>query len=137
MRTFDVMLFLALLGAVSGALQYVMLDTAGDNWFPGYSGEDMTTVEMENAEQWDNAYSNVEDSEGMGLFSALGIIWSSAKGILYFEGVLDDVFYFEDPENPTTNLFAPILHLIQAGIYLVYGFGIFQLITGRQAKGME
>jgi len=52
MRMFDLMLFLALLGAVSGALQYVMLE-------------------------------------------------------------------------------------IQAGIYLVYGVGLFQLITGRQAKGME
>lgn len=137
MRMLDLMLFLALLGAVTGALQYIMVDTTGDNWFPGYSGEDMSTVEMENAEQWDSAYSNVEDSEGMGFFSALGIIWNAAKGVLFFEGVLDDVFYYEDPTDPTTNLFSPILHIIQAGIYLVYGVGMFQLITGRQAKGME
>lgn len=137
MRMFDLMLFLALLGAVSGALQYVMIDTTGDNWFPGYSGEDMSTVDMENPEQWDNAYSSVEDSEGLGFFSALGIILNGAKGVLYFEGVLDDVFYYEDPTNPNTNLFSPILHVIQAGIYLVYGVGLFQLVTGRQAKGME
>jgi hypothetical protein len=132
MRMYDIMLFLALFGAVTGALQGI----AGDTWFPDYTPPDMETVEVDTDVRYEkpNMTSSVDDSNAMSSFSALNLLWGTFKGIFGIGFVLNDIF---SVESDGENMLWPIFGIVQVGIWVIYGIGIFQLLTGRSVKGME
>lgn len=135
MRLFDIVVFLALLGAVSGAFQYVQeeLSTQGDgvNWWSGYSVQNMDTVVVDtstsgfnNANAESNIPSTIEDIYN-GVYFILGMIWNMIKGIVWIKGVILDkvIVYMVDG----VNILEPINYIIQVGIYIMAYLGWAQM----------
>lgn len=140
MRAYDIALFLALLGAVSGALDYVMMDAGGTNWFESYTTPDMQMISVS-----EDMVGNLNESSSQsyipssveGVLFGVYFLLSMFKGMLLFSSVLANVFYYADPANPTSNLFLPVLVIIQVGIWIVYIIGILQYKSGRNLREME
>lgn len=132
MRMYDIMLFLALFGAVVGALNGI----AGDTWFPDYSPPDMETVEVDTDVRYEkpNMLSSEDEYNAMSSFSAMNLLWGTIKGIFGIGFVLNDIFSIESDGE---NMLWPIFAIFQVGIWIIYAIGMFQMITGRSVKVME
>lgn len=135
MRLFDIILYLALLGAVSGALEYVQTDlsTQGDgvNWWGGYAVTEMETVVVDtstsgfnSAQQESTIPSAIEDIYN-GVHFIIGLLWNMVKGIVYIKGVLLDKIIVYNVDG--VNILEPINYIIQVGIYLMAYVGWVQL----------
>jgi len=135
MRMYDMMLFFALLGAVSGAIDGLMAN--GDSWFDSYTSTDMTSVVIDTDDRYEMGSLQSNADEGsMGIsMSVMMMLWGTIKGVFAFGYVLNDIFYVADENG--SNMFWPVIAIFQAGIWLIYAIGIFQMFTGRVVKGME
>lgn len=127
-------IFLVLLGGISGGFQYVQTDLSSDdgssNWWSGYSVNNMTTVVVNSSEvdamkESGGLVASVEDFYNA-VYFAIGLIWEIIKGVLYVKGsLLDDVIVYNDSEG--NNILEPINYAIQCGVYIIAAFGWYQL----------
>jgi len=133
MRLFDMVMFLVLLGSVSGgiagALQYVQGDS-GVDWWTGYQADDFSTVVVDSSDvdtmnQETGIVSSIEDFYNA-VYFAIGLLWNIIKGVFWVKGsILDQVLvYYDDSGN---NILEPISYVIQGGIYLIAIYGWYQL----------
>jgi len=133
MRMFDIMLFLALLGAVSGAVDGLMLSTT-DNWFSEYTTPDMSTVDIDTDDRF-NSQSLVSDDDEKVPSVGWSMVIGAVTGIFAITFVIGNIFYV--PNATGGNMLAPFLVVIQVGIWIIYAWGIMQFISGKSIKGME
>lgn len=133
MRMYDVMLFLALFGAVTGAIS----EMAGDEWFPDYASPDMESVEVDTDVRYEkpNMSSSFTESSNTNPFSVLSILWGVIQGIFGLGFILNDIFPVYNDAG--TNVALPIYAIIQVGIWVIYAIGFLQILSGRSVKGME
>lgn len=134
MRLFDMVIFLVLLGGISGGFQYVQTDLSTDdgssNWWSGYSANNMTTVVVDsddvNAMKESNGIvASIEDFYNA-VYFAVGLIWEIIKGVFYVKGsLLDHVIVFNDADG--NNILEPINYALQGGVYIIAAFGWYQL----------
>lgn len=137
MRMFDIMILLVLIGSVGSSLNYIM--TLGDDWTDGYSSPDLTTVSVVEGDIQNFDVKNVSASANVVLegFSAWNLLTSAISGVFYMDDMMGKILHWETEMNPETNLFKPILSLLQGVINLIVIFGIYQGVTGRTTKHME
>ena len=143
MRAYDAALFLALLGALTGAFQGLFLMT-GEDVFAGadYSplSEDKT-IGMSESDL--TAGSNADGSIGITEwmireYQMLGVFMNSLLRIVWIHDLLISVFpYIPAPDDPGSNLFRPFADVIQAGIIMIYGSAGVQLWRRTGFRGMR
>lgn len=136
MRMFDLMILLVLIGSVGSSLEYVM---SFGSWTDGYGSPDLTTISLTEEHIKNFDVKNVSSGADVVIegFSAWNLLTQSISGVLHINDMLGKIFYYSTDENPDYNLFKPILDLLQAVIYLIVIFGIYQGVTGRATKYME
>ena len=134
MRMLDIMLFLALLGAVSGAVSGLM-GYSSETWFPDYNAPDMQTVDV----PYDKRFNTADllpagDEETTGGTGPFRIIIDTVKGVFLITTVISNIFYpGQYFNNPLTGFFI----IFQVGIWLVYVVGVIQVFTRTSVKSME
>lgn len=134
MRMYDIMLFLALLGAVSGAVSGLM-GYSSETWFPDYNAPDMETIDV----PYDTRFNMADllpagDEETTGGTGPFRIIINTFEGVFAITSVISNVFYpGQYFNNPLTGFFI----IFQVGIWLVYAVGIIQVFTRTSVKSME
>lgn len=130
MRAYDLAIFIVLFAAVMGILDDSLQFTGGN-------------VEMGEATFNKADFNDTPEVDNSG-DSILGWgdkLYESTFGWLAFlKTVVGRVFYIQDliatvfgGSEEAHN----IAWVIQAGIYMVYGIGFFQAVSGRNVKGME
>lgn len=135
MRMYHFALFFAIVGAVSGMVNYIIVDTDTSGTF-GQGAPDMTVVDISESDvaslEMGDDRSTIEQLTDIGKYT--GILWNVVKGVLLITAMLSSVFVWE---IDGVNLFAPILVMFQVIIWVIYIFGGVQFITNRNTKGME
>lgn len=147
MRAFDILLFLALLGAVNGALDYMYQSEFSNNWFGTHTEKwDMEMVVIDNStlSQFEESKNGEPISQGEQdsfITNLLGVS-EVVFGALYMlfeldDKVLDVIFYVPHPDDPSVNLFAPINDFIMVGLYVIIFIGFYQIKSKTSVKHYE
>jgi hypothetical protein len=135
MRMFDILLFFALLGAVSGAISGVM-SYSTDTWYPNYDAPDMRTIDTPYDERYNmNELTSSEDEYGAERSSSFMIIFETIKGIFLITVVASSVFYPGQAYLSTP--LAGFFSVAQVGIWIIYIWGVAQIVTKTSVKNME
>lgn len=134
MRMYDIMLYLAVLGAVSGAISGVM-GYSNDTWFPDYNAPDMQTLDV----PYDSRYNMADllpagDEDTTGGTGPFRIIIDTVQGVFLITTVISNIFY---PGQYFTNPLTGFFIIFQVGIWVVYVIGVIQIFTRTSVKGME
>lgn len=134
MRMYDIMLYLAVLGAVSGAISGVM-GYSNDTWFPYYNAPDMQTLDV----PYDSRYNMADllpagDEDTTGGTGPFRIIIDTVQGVFLITTVISNIFY---PGQYFTNPLTGFFIIFQVGIWVVYVIGVIQIFTRTSVKGME
>lgn len=135
MRMFDIMLFFALLGAVSGAVNGIML-VSDDNWFSDYNAPDMTTVEVSTDSRYNmNDLMSDDDEFKPERPSTFKMLFGVVEGMFLVTVVISKILYpsYAYLNSPLAGFFV----VFQVGIWIIYIWGMAQILTGRNTKGME
>lgn len=143
MRAYQLMLVLAFLGSVSGAIEGTMaygVAHGEQDWFAGQV--DYIDFQDEYMVVQEDQLVNMKDTSDMGAtelaikeFGAVGIMLNSIYRIVYIGDIIADLFEVPDPANPSVNLFGPFALMIQLGIWSVYGMGVLQVWRQQGFKG--
>ena len=137
MQLYHFALFFACVGAVMGMVDYIMIDSGGDNWFDQGVPDTMNVINV-GEDDIDSMQSMANETGSTSLIdnigTMMGIFWNMIKGVLNITGMLDD-FLVWDVEG--RNLFSPVLLLFQSMIYIIYIIGSIQFITNRSTKSMD
>lgn len=135
MRMYRLALFFAIVGALSGMTNYIMIDAGGDNWFDR-SVPDMQVIDVSASD-----VESLQFDDDTGIFETItdipkyvNLLWEVLKGVFLIVGMLDDYLVYD---VGGVNLFAPVLYFFQAIIWFIYIFGSIQFILGRATKVME
>ena len=135
MRMYHIALFFALVGAVTGMVDYIMIDAGGDNWYDRPVPE-LTVIELTESNvtelQFEEDSSNMDDQASITKYT--NVLWNVVKGILGIVFILDDVLVWD---VGGVNLFAPVLYSFQGILYVIYIIGSAQFILNRSTKGMN
>ena len=135
MRMFDIMLFFALLGAVSGAVNGIMI-ASDDNWFTDYNAPDMTTVDVPTDDRYNmNELMSDDDEFKPERPSTFRMLFGVIEGMFLITVVLSKILYpsYAYLSSPLAGFFV----VFQVGIWIIYIWGMAQILTGRNTKGME
>lgn len=135
MRMYRLALFFAIVGALSGMTNYIMIDAGGDNWFD-QSVPDMQVINISESD-----VESLQFDDDTGIFETVtnipkyvNLLWEVLKGVFLIVEMLDDYLVYD---VGGVNLFAPVLYFFQAIIWFIYIFGSIQFILGRATKVME
>lgn len=135
MRIYHLALFFAAIGALAGMIDYIMVDSGGDNWFE-QEPPNMTLVSISSADvqnmQFDEMGKPIDDSSS--LLKYTNVFWKVLQGVFLIITMLDDFLIFD---VGGVNLFYPVLIMFQAMIYSIYIVGGAQFVLNRNMKGME
>jgi hypothetical protein len=129
MMAFKIALYLLILGAVMGAVGGAMSYTS-TNWFPGTNFNTVantSSISQSQLSSLNPSENDISDVGGVVKTLSIGsVVWSALSGILYIEPIIAHTIVVPDPSDPKKNLFEPFAMIIQAGIYLMYGIGLYQ-----------
>ncbi|MBN1134086.1 MAG: hypothetical protein JXA38_04075 [Methanosarcinaceae archaeon] len=135
MRIYHIALFFALIGVLTGMVDYIMIDAGGENWFeqepPDMELVSLTSDDIDSI-QFDEMGAKVDDS--MSLIKYTNIFLKVLQGVFLIVTMLDDFLVYD---VGGVNLFAPVLVMFQGVIYFIYITGAGQFILNRNMKGME
>ena len=135
MRMFDIMLFCAILGTVGGAINGIMI-ASDENWFSDYNAPDMSTVDVSTDERYNmNDLMSDEDEFKPDRPSTFKMLFGLVEGIFLLTVVISKIFYpgYAYLSRPLSGFFV----IVQVGIWISYIWGMAQILTGRNTKGME
>jgi len=129
MRSYDMAVFLLLFGAVVGVLDASMVWDSGSI----YTGEVLVDQ---------SSFDNMQDINGTTVnpiltgpslstaFGAFAILWGALGSMAFIAPIIASAF------GDSSAAWSVAL-MIQSGIWLVYASALFQLVSGKQLKGME
>jgi hypothetical protein len=135
MQAYRIAVFLALLGAMTGAINSTMaLGDGSDDWFSGStSGQNLTTgMTAEQAAEFAEAMQN---SGGSGVsdvstltqdISVVSVGISMLSGVLNLGGAVDEIF-FGNTQSEVRSAFAPFLTILSVGADAIYAMALIQL----------
>ncbi len=109
----------------------------GVNWM-GYTGSDINVSNANNLTDDQIQALGIDESiaTDSGLswksFGLISLIGTMIKSIFWIYPTINGLLFVPSPTDVTSNAFAPFLVLVQIGIYIVYAFALYELVTGRQ-----
>lgn len=135
MQAFRIAVFLALVGAMTGAINATMdLNDGSGDWFHGStSGQNFTKgMTAEQAAEYAEALRTSSDTGVSDIstltqdISVVSVGISMMDGILDFGGMVDEMF-FGNTESEVRSAFAPFLSMLTIGVDAIYAIAIIQL----------
>jgi hypothetical protein len=140
---FQVSLFLALVGGISGALIGTMeynVAHGGEDWFHGAGGvvdpriKDTSFYSSENSSGLNPSESDITDTGTVTkVVTGTTLLWKAMSGVFYIEPQIERAIVVTDPDTGD-NLFAPYAWIVQIGIWLIYAIGMWEMYTGKPIK---
>ena len=129
---YNIALFLAILGAVSGAVDVIDSQIDTNSHFTDVYTPDLQVMDIskDTFSQFDDQDSNLFKDIVNFIDISYHIIWGAIKGVLGFYTVLNKIFYVPSPVDGS-NLFAPIGYIIQMGIYVSGIFFVYDMRRGK------
>jgi len=135
MQAYRIAVFLALLGAMTGAINSTMaLGDGSDDWFSGSSAGQNLTIGM-TAEQAAEFAEAMQSSGNSGVsdvstltqdISVVSVGISMLSGVLNLGGAVDEIF-FGNTQSEIRSAFAPFLTILSVGADAIYAMALIQL----------
>lgn len=135
MQMYKIAMYFAAVGLMFGALQYIMVDVEGDNWFDQDIPQ-MNTVNISASDAEDLQFdggSGILD-ESIGIMKYGNLLMRLLQGVFLITSIIGTVLVYD---HNGVNLFFPILALFQVMIYAIYIIGVLQFISNRQIEVMS